>query len=120
MPEIVTGGPCVTLRDVRRNRDRCTAQLGHQPVAFLVGKALSRAIRRFREVHRLLPDSEVAITPHWSSRRTDLGHCKTPKWGSRSSPLRRGTHHRFVAAGAFVLRKREGWGSGLGVRVCTP
>ena len=74
MAEIVARGAGMALSDVRRNRDRRTPELVHEPVTLMLGKLLSRTIGRFSQVHRLLPDSKVAVAPHGSRYGTGLGH----------------------------------------------
>src|SRR5437879_5691083 len=72
--EVIAEGTGMALGDVRRDRDGRPSQLVHEPVTLMLGKLLSRAIRCFGQVHRLLPDSKVAVAPHWGRYRTGLGH----------------------------------------------
>src|SRR5881409_1419423 len=85
MADIIAAGSRMTFGDVRRDRDGRSPQLAHEPVPFVLGKLLRRTIRLFSQVHRLLPDSEVAVAPHGGSDGGGRGHEELPIEGSGNS-----------------------------------
>src|SRR5579864_8978526 len=61
MSELRDAMASLPLSDVARDRNRCSAQLRREPIHFFTGKLSSDAIHHGNQVHRLLPDYEIAI-----------------------------------------------------------
>src|SRR5207253_9521179 len=114
MADIIAAGPRMTFGDVRRDRDRRSSQLAHEAVTFVLGELLRRTIGLFSQVHRLLPDSEVAVAPHGSSDGSGRGHEELPieGWGnssrrpSNASPIRCKMSHCVAEMGLGICTPR--------------